>query len=88
MSEPDVTVPAWVRTIVLAIVIAAIPSLTLWTINLEYRVRLTEFELEDVKARNATLQQIQQDVTTIQVQMDHVRATVTRLDDRSRTASP
>lgn len=83
-TKPDtIVVPAWVRTAIIALAVAALPSLTMWTINLEYRVRLAEVELLEVKERDKTLSKIERDVAVIKTQMEYVQVTVQRIEKRN-----
>jgi type VI protein secretion system component VasK len=80
-----IVVPSWVRTAIVALVVAALPSLTMWTVNLEYRVRLAEAELLEAKERDKTLSKIERDVAVIKTQMEYVQATVERIEKRNES---
>ncbi len=82
-SADTIVVPSWVRTAIVALVVAALPSLTMWTVNLEYRVRLAEAELLEAKERDKTLSKIERDVAVIKTQMEYVQATVERIEKRN-----
>jgi len=89
-KKPDtITVPAWVRTIVIALFIASVPSLTLWQVNLEYRMRLSEEKDDQAERDSETLRRIENDVAVVKTQMKYVHATLLRLEGRVETsASP
>ena len=81
-DQDVVTVPAWARTVILSVMAGVLPGLTIWAINMEYRVRLSETRISEMQSQEEMLQTIQTDLAVLKVQLADLRKLV---EERNRS---
>ena len=74
--------PSWVRTVILSLATVSIPGLVLWAGNLEYRTRMLDRDVQEIRAHLARLDQKTIRLSSMERSLDVIAVRLEYLADR------